>query len=47
MSVERANPAFTVRVLRALVDEARKRGVDTLNIADIEQAIASIEARRV
>ena len=46
MSQPYANPAFTVTVLRALVDEARKHGVNVLHVDDLEQVIAVIEARR-
>ncbi len=46
MSAERSNPAFTIRVLRALVDEMRKQGVTHLHLDDLEQIIARKEARR-
>jgi len=46
MSAERANPAFTIRVLRKLVDEMRKHGVTVLHLDDLEQIIAHKEARR-
>jgi len=46
MSQPYANPAFTVTVLRTLIDEARKRGVEVLHVDDLEHAIAVIEARR-
>ena len=46
MSAERANPAFTIRVLRKLVDEMRKNGVTVLHLHDLEEIIARKEARR-
>lgn len=46
MSQPHANPAFTIRVLRALVDEMRKQGVTHLHLDDLEQIIARKEARR-
>lgn len=46
MSAERANPAFTIRVLRALADEMRKHGVTVLHLHELEQIIADREARR-
>ena len=46
MSAERANPAFTIRVLRKLVDEMRKAGVTVIHVDDLEQIIAHKEARR-
>ena len=47
VSQPHANPAFTVTVLRTLINEARKRGVEVLHVDDLEHAIAAIEARRV
>ena len=46
MSAERSNPAFTIRVLRTLIDEMRKQGVTSLHLNDLEQIIARKEARR-
>ena len=47
MSQPYANTAFTVTVIRTLINEARKRGVEVLHVDDLEHAIAVIEARRV
>ena len=46
MSAPHANPAFTIRVLRSLVDEARKRGVDVIRVDDLEAEIAAREIPR-